>query len=537
MQHVNTLTSAVTTAWGVDWDVNYIARDLMQNFFDANRGRLSEVRVETQGSDVMVTAPTPFNLQRLFYLGSEKGEDDVGQYGEGFKVAATCLLRDHAVTPIALSGHDIVCLRIAREAVRDTKVYPVEYDVFRSEVAFPGTRLLLRGCSAKLARAVAAGLTHFFHDGNPLLGTRRWSHWNGAFSIYDSTDGTGHVFYRKLKRGEIEGIPVVLVIDRSYEAIEKKIRQDRDRNAFGDALLGTFFNRFPRHGLKEAPSGQCVIVEQGRALWSRGHPLLNAVASVNGWHDLWPAKVVAEVFGAGYYARSSARDDQQRLRIESLERHWRDEGRTALPEYFKMFGVLNAERHLEDLRVKAAEEARRNHRRAPTPAEAQGIQILARVTRELTPAVMAIFDRKKTSYTVATTQAVLGELRQGQRHDSCEVFLAAEVFEADFASALATFLHEHSHVLGYDGSRGFTDALTELLETVVRERRSLDAYEAEWTTTRLAIIRERKRPERGDDKNALHTWLSEKDETELRELLERVPTAVLLRLKGDKKPA
>ena len=36
-------------------------------------------------------------LDRLFFLGSEKGADDLGQYGEGFKAAAICLLRDHGV--------------------------------------------------------------------------------------------------------------------------------------------------------------------------------------------------------------------------------------------------------------------------------------------------------------------------------------------------------------------------------------------------------------------------------------------------------
>jgi hypothetical protein len=47
LQYVRTLTSAVTTAWGVNWDEVYIARDLMQNFFDANRDRLDEVRVDS----------------------------------------------------------------------------------------------------------------------------------------------------------------------------------------------------------------------------------------------------------------------------------------------------------------------------------------------------------------------------------------------------------------------------------------------------------------------------------------------------------
>ena len=80
-----TLVSSVTTAWGVDWDERLIARDLMQNFFDANRAALREVRVTVDGANVRVSAPAAFNLEQLFYLGSEKGEDDIGQYGEGFK--------------------------------------------------------------------------------------------------------------------------------------------------------------------------------------------------------------------------------------------------------------------------------------------------------------------------------------------------------------------------------------------------------------------------------------------------------------------
>ena len=83
--HEMRLISAVTTAWGVKWDENYIARDLIQNFFDAARGNLSEVEVTVKGSDVTISAASAFNLQRLFYLGSEKGEDDVGQYGRASK--------------------------------------------------------------------------------------------------------------------------------------------------------------------------------------------------------------------------------------------------------------------------------------------------------------------------------------------------------------------------------------------------------------------------------------------------------------------
>src|SRR5438132_1140411 len=74
-------TSSVTTAWGVNWREELIARDLMQNFYDANHDCLTQVAVTVEGAEVTITAPTSYNLERLFYLGSEKGSDDVGQYG------------------------------------------------------------------------------------------------------------------------------------------------------------------------------------------------------------------------------------------------------------------------------------------------------------------------------------------------------------------------------------------------------------------------------------------------------------------------
>src|SRR5687768_6588526 len=83
-------TSSVTTSWGVDWTEEFISRDLWQNFFDANRDRLSEINVLVERQTVTISAPKAMELERLFYLGSEKADEDVGKYGEGFKVATVC---------------------------------------------------------------------------------------------------------------------------------------------------------------------------------------------------------------------------------------------------------------------------------------------------------------------------------------------------------------------------------------------------------------------------------------------------------------
>lgn len=533
LRHQRTLTSAVTTAWGVNWDEDYIARDLMQNFFDANRDNLGSVRVSTHGADVLVNAPAAFKLERLFYLGSEKGESDVGQYGEGFKVAATCLLRDHSVSPIVASGNEVVCLRVSEKNVTDTQMYPVEYDFFMNENEVNGTLLVLPGCSKRLADAVIRGLTHFFYNGNPLLGAKRWSDYTGDFSIYDSSDRNGHVFYRNLKRGEIEGIPVVLVINKQYQLIERRISKDRDRNAFGSEVMKMFYNHFAKYGLKHRMEGQRVIVEAAHSSWERGHALLSELAETWGYRTQWPSAASSEVFCDKYFSRSvSNNDNAKRLEIERMERVWSEEGRLPLPSYFQRFGVISAEVEITRRTEAADNEAKNKNKRKPTKAEHGAIELLFGILKQLAPDIAAVFERSTIIYTVARTQTILGQLKSDRSYRSREVFLAESVLVAEFPEALAIFLHEHAHIFGYDGSRAFTDALTELLETIIRYRSELEAFNASWNTAKEVVENERLEisSEVSGDRN-LQKWIESMEEDELRTLLEKIPVVVLQRLR------
>ena len=155
--------------------------------------------------------------------------------------------------------------------------------------------------------------------------------------------------------------------------------------------------------------------------------------------------------------------------------------------------------------------------------------MLAAVTGDFAPEMMAIFRRRHTSYTVAETAVVLGELKAGRDYRSSEVYLAAKLFIADFSEALAVFLHEHAHIFGHDGDRGFTDALTELLESVILHRKELDGFDAEWQKSRAAVRRERKGAKPGED-GTLDEWLAGKDVDELRELLKKLPPVALRKL-------
>ena len=46
--------SSVTTSWGVNWDSDYIARDILQNFRDSNLSEIEKVVVNTKNDKILV---------------------------------------------------------------------------------------------------------------------------------------------------------------------------------------------------------------------------------------------------------------------------------------------------------------------------------------------------------------------------------------------------------------------------------------------------------------------------------------------------
>lgn len=237
------------------------------------------------------------------------------------------------------------------------------------------------------------------------------------------------------------------------------------------------------------------------------------------------------------------------VRVGEIEAAWKDAGRINVPGYFASFGIQNA---LGEIIERDGAHARRA-RRQPSEAEAAAIEVLRGATEEFAPEIIALFAKQKTEYfvlhgddTVAKNalnkEELLGAFKQSERQwDLREVWLAETLFVGDFSEALATFLHEHAHVMGYDGSRQFTDALTGMLATVVRmigdskARQMLESLSARWDSATKAVARERKEGGAKLVDSTVTKQIDALDKDGLRGLLGRVPPAVLRRLlnRGD----
>jgi hypothetical protein len=518
----------------VVWDEHEIARDLLQNFRDANKHRMDQISVHAEGALVVVYGPVSFAIERLFYLGSEKDPDagDIGRYGEGFKAAATCLIRDHHVEPIFASGKALARVRADGKVVADTKLTPLVYDFWELDRPIEGTRLWLPGCGPKLVSAMLAGLEEFFWPGNRLLGKLVWNAWGREFALYEANGTDGSIFYRGLRRAAIDGVGLVIVIDREVAAIEKLMGKDRDRKAFGTKVREKAYAALARSGLRNQPDEAAVvaILEATRHLWQQGHPLLREIA--DHCQVRMADKKVEAIFGPRAFAlqRVGFGSLPEALAAETRRREeeWRKEGWLELPSYFSEFGVRSAVAELQE----QANRERQRQRRAPTNAEALALDVLRRATLEVAPDIDALFTKLNTRYTVAPNAEMLGEFRRSRAYNSHEIFLDTLVFELDFPEAFATFLHEHAHALGYDGDRAFTDALTAAIATLIRIRGRLDDPERRWAAAREGILAERKKL-RDEGREDSATTVAALDEAGLRRLISRIAPAVVSQALND----
>ena len=276
---LQSMASSVTTEWKVRWTPDNVARDLMQNFRDAAKGRLRQVTVKTAGTgDVIIHGPEEFLIARLYYFGSEKSAaaGDLGGFGEGFKAAAVALLRDYGTTPVVISGQDGVILTVAENPIAGTDLRPIEYHFFRHDGNLRGTYLLLKGAGQDLMKAMSCSHDWFFDEQHPAI-TGSALVENDAIAVYPSNRKDGLGFYCGHLRMRLTGVPLVVVCKSPEAALERLVSSDRDRKMFeGKPADRYIFNVSTAVGV----DGRKTLLKALQGIWETGHGniLLRAIA-------------------------------------------------------------------------------------------------------------------------------------------------------------------------------------------------------------------------------------------------------------------
>ena len=506
-KHIKSVESAITMQWGaVPWNEKQICIDILQNYRDsqveANKD-ISDIKIIVDGDQIRVFAPTIYNLEKLYYVGSEKSNNPqlCGENGEGIKKAWADLARLGIFNPISLSGKMALIVSIGKE-VTGSSLRPLIYNYY-SINDVKGSYSIINTISKKLKDEFKVGMQNFFYDKNPLVGDCLHSH--GGISIFKSNNKEGICFYKGLARLK-PGLPLVINIDRPYAALEKKTRMDRDRKEFNEKLRSTYFSIFARSGfyykdMKNNPAIKYILLS-AKYLWSKGsgHPLLAAIASCS-YGILKDDQSIKELFAKGYFAESRwhysrnisysdwfSTKTQNYIRTHTANQKKKKQ---ILPSYFTEFGLISS---LENfIRNKANTEKRIANKKTKelTPKEQKAIDFCFEAAKGVSPAFAKLFNNTedeeeslyKLNFKKIFCKELLGQIKNNSDYNSKTVYLHADLFKQSFGKMFSTFLHELSHTTGNgDGSREFSDCLTFLISACIDNNAVVRKYTKQWSS-------------------------------------------------------
>ena len=484
--------SSVSTGWRVQWTALECARDIWQNFVDANRSRLCDIEVKASGDSTEICAPATMDLDHCYYLGSTKSPEngDIGFFGEGLKVACLVLLRDFGVR-LAIVSEDRAVEIAIDETTNTIGLRPLVYRFYQLKQRQFGTRMIIERTNDELQSSFVNAHLNFFSADHPWLGDRIAGDMESVFVAKTKVGCPGAIFYRRMKRADLS-LPLILAINSPYKSIDALTQRDRDRNAFGEKLLTTFYRTIASSGVLNNLRSLEVLLRQSKSFWEQGHPLLARLLD----RLSNSSEPIFDLFGDRYYSAEQHRhsmDYATMVPLMDIESAWKQAGRMKLPHYFRGVGVrspLDEYELRQRLAREEAEEKLNATRRGPTAAEQACVQLLEEVLRDFDQSLATVVLRG-VNYLIADTDDLLGAWQRSRQYNSREIYLAAELFDGPFRTAFATHLHECSHLFGRDGSRGFTDALTQLIEAIAQRPSRIKVYANRWSKLRVAVRRER----------------------------------------------
>ena len=507
VEHIKSIESSVTTSWGEEvWDHEKISRDILQNARDgivSAKMDIDQIKITTNNDQIKVYAPNEYSLEKLYYIGSSKSEQEnqIGAHGEGVKKCLSDMARMGTYNPIIICGDKCLVVSVGPEVPGTDGLRALVYNYFKIN-KLKGNYFIINTLDKKLKKAFEFGLRNFFYSNNPLIGEVLHSY--NDITIYKSTTKDGFGFYKGLKRVDIKGIPVIISIDKSYAALEKKVKIDRDRQAFDSKLQSTFYSIFARSGfyyaeMKNNPAIK-YILKSSKEIWPKGHLLLSAIASST-YGRLKDDKSLKDLFGNDYiseskftYSREITYHDWFSTRTQNYIRNrdskQKKSNKIMLPSYFNNFGVLSS---LESfIRSKANAEKRIKNKKTKelTPKEQKAINFCFEAAKGVSPSFAKLFNNEededeslyKLNFKKIFCKELLGEIKNNSDYNSKTVYLHADLFSQSFGKIFSTFLHELSHATGNgDGSREFSDCLTYLISACIDNNAVVRRYSKQWS--------------------------------------------------------
>lgn len=489
----------------VHWSKYKVLRDLIQNFFDSIprlewAERFSH-RIE-QGRLTFISKGVDFSYDWLIPIGASTKRDGDGEYagyfGEGFKIAALCALRDYGWT-IEVRSRDWQLRVVTDQLTIDARsLEALAYDV-ETGLAYR-TDTVLSITPFYDTQILETALLSFFHPHNPLLGEAIWISPQAAiytrsrqpkpsdFPATYNSPGPGIIFAGFQALGSIPH-PLVFCL-HGYR------NNDRERNSFFQMDVVKVISQIAGHLPPDAAARLLRMLTRRwyerprkRYDFDSWYPIIRTLVQKVGacprqtrqWRADYPHLLVAA---------QVKRNDLPRYNRRRQALAWaRESGQPyrLVQEAFRALGY-------PDLEDACQEHDGFTITRAPAHGEMGRIAILEAIAISLFPDLIdqielppckvidnrrAVWQGMATCIDRAGTTARWRGLRI--RYRIPYIALKADLLADDrFGDALSTYLHELAHLFGGDSSASFSHALSEMLAITIQYAGTITSWQGKW---------------------------------------------------------
>ena len=489
----------------VRWSPFKVLRDLIQNFYDAVQYEQWDRRFsyEVSGGRLFLRArDLGFSYDWLLHIGASTKRDDTARYagffGEGFKIASLCALRDHGWN-IELLSRDWELMVVTSDVPVDGRsLKSLAYRIWHTNTASPDTVLCLHPFHDE--GLLKSALLSFYYPSNPLFGERIWESPDTA--VYFRSEVGKPAGYPCTHDDAGEGI-----VFAGYQALgsfQYPLIFCSHGFRFNDRERSSFFRMDVVKAIQQAvaklPAGPSATVLQAlRARWYdrprkrydfySWHPmvatLVNNIAASCEHKRLWRQQQPHLLVARQVRRNDLAAYNRRRQALDWL----RNSGRQCrlVQDAFLALDYPTLEDACE-------EDDGFSVTREPDRSEATRIHLLERLVSSLFPDLCGevgpppcrIIKNERAAWRGMTTciplrghPAVFRGLKV--RYRLSHVAIKGHLLRCDrFGNALSTYLHELAHVFGGDGSAAFGHALSLLLEIILNNSRLIGQYQEEW---------------------------------------------------------
>lgn len=495
------------TTYPVKWDIYKILRDFIQNFYDSVPNKEFNERFSYEyydGNLMMKCSNVSFNYEWLLHIGASsktnsEEKDFAGYFGEGFKVAALCAMRDYSFGVKTSSSNWSINVMETDIIIDGNMNKSLAYEIETFEDEAEDTVLILSDFKEKYLEVFYSALYSFYYEENPLLGEKIYS--NNYCSIYHRSNIQKHDTYPRSYNSLGEGIIFAGLQARGsikeplIFCYHKYSDNDRDREFFSDIdnidiIIKCIWEIAPDHAMKLLMIFKNYWYSYPKEKYgyrSYYSIIKNLIFKAECNTSL--IKEFNELYPKLLYAEKIALSNKKALNERRYCLVWlkKNSDYTLVQDSFKYLNV-------QSLEEKCKEENILPKITEPTFREEKYINLLKECVKELfigfldlenLPSCNVIrnMEASVSGYASVFNNKVKNKNLWGftYRYKIDSICIKEKHLKRDvFTDALTVFIHELCHTFGGDKSESFSYALTKALQIVITNNDVVKRYKLKW---------------------------------------------------------